>query len=156
MAYNKHTWEYGEVFTPTKMNNIENGIETVDNNCRISVLARMTPNSGETIGELIARFRTTYWSSWGTDQKRFGRFKLKIDGATDMIFTCQRWNSNTANQWVSINASGTNIRIFLLSFGGSSTAVRKYTLATSGGMTITDLTNDLADGEIIYFSEDYS
>ena len=31
MAYNKHTWEYGEEFTPSKMNNIEEGIESANN-----------------------------------------------------------------------------------------------------------------------------
>lgn len=31
MAYSKHTWEYGEEFTPSKMNNIEDGIESANN-----------------------------------------------------------------------------------------------------------------------------
>jgi len=32
MAYEKHTWVNGEIITASKMNNIENGIETVDAN----------------------------------------------------------------------------------------------------------------------------
>ena len=32
MAYEKHTWVNGEIITASKMNNIEDGIETVDLN----------------------------------------------------------------------------------------------------------------------------
>lgn len=35
MAYSKHTWEYGEEFTPSKMNNLEEGIS--DSYCVKSV-----------------------------------------------------------------------------------------------------------------------
>lgn len=154
MAYNKHTWQYGEEFTPSKMNNLEEGIEAVQSACKSEVLARISPNSGETIVSLLGRFRTEYWNEWDTNTKRFGKFKIKIDGTTDMIFTCQRWNSNTANQWISINPSGTNIRLIMLSFG-STIVVRRYTIASSG-LTITDISDNAAEGELIYFGEDYS
>lgn len=154
MAYEKQTWDTTSFVNPTRMNHIENGIEGVQSACRTEALARMSPNSGETIVSLLGRFRTEYWNDWDTNTKRFGRFKIKIDGTTDIIFTCQRWNSNSANQWISINPSGTNIRIIMLSFG-SSIVVRKYTIASSG-LTITDISDNAAESELIYFGEDYS
>lgn len=44
MSYEKHTWETGETITAEKLNNIENGIESI--NDEVEVILNYNPESG--------------------------------------------------------------------------------------------------------------
>ena len=149
MAYEKQTWDTTSFVNPTRMNHIEDGIE----GAKKQIIARMTPNANETIGELLARFRTEYFNGLSTNQKQFGSFRVTLETHTNMIFNCSRYGSNTSANYSCLYPTSNSLDVYSFAFG-SATAVRKLSI-NSNGITITNITNNVAESELIFYSEDY-
>ena len=121
-----------------------------------NVIARVTPATNESIANALDRLRQLYFATWATNQKKFGKIQMTIDGTTDCVFTCSRWNSNTASAWHCLIGSANNMRILGLYFSsGNTVVVRKYTLTTSG-LSIETLSTDVAESDIVFLGEVYA
>lgn len=84
MAYSKHTWEYGEEITPSKMNNLEEGISGVEESTysvRSAAISQATPRivkgltnggycmmfvygNGERCGIWMGRYNSAWQGTW--------------------------------------------------------------------------------------------
>ena len=71
-----------------------------------------------------------------------------FDGQSNVIFSCQRYQSQNYSMWGSFRGSGTAMVWYIVTFSSSNAvAVYKHVITTTSGLTVTTLTNEPAATE---------
>ena len=101
-----------------------------------------TLSNYETWKSLFNRVRT---DSFSGAIRRSQLLVSNFDGQTNMIFSCQRYQSANYSIWGSFRGSGTAMVWYIIGFSSSNNVtVYKHVLTTSSGLAVTTLSNEPA------------
>lgn len=141
MAYPKQTWDTTSYVTPTRMNNIEDGIY---NN---SVLSEKATKS-VTSSTISALFDSIYSDLNALGEQALADGYFKYDG---LIYKLSRVSVGQYTFTSNYTQSSGNLRFFIANIQSSGSKLERYTVTTGGSISYNDLSNDtITDSAYFY------